>query len=135
MDAESARTVAREWPGEVVWCGWEVGKDALLREPCALSADNPVRQAYRFWSGGAGRSSWDLCAVQWAMDEKAQITRRPPWGTSKSMRAESRKWQAQMGGRHRYLCLKVPRKGRKKQRSEMLEALIGSGRRVVLRVL
>ena len=25
MDAESARTVAREWPGEVVWCGWGGG--------------------------------------------------------------------------------------------------------------
>ena len=123
MDAESARKVAREWPGEVVWCGWEVGKDVIaLREPCALSADNPVRQAYRLWSGGAGRSSWDLCAVQWAMDEESVNYAPSVPGNVEIDARDVTQWQAQSGGRHRYLCLKVSPEKAARSMEETLEA-------------
>ena len=108
MDVESARLVAAQWPGEVVWCGWEVGKDVIaLREPCALSADNPVRQAYRLWSGGAGRSSWDLCTVQWAMDGENANYAPSPAGTVDVDERGVTRWTAREGGRHRYLSLAV----------------------------
>ena len=106
MDVPSARLVAAQWPGEVVWCGWEVGERVIaLREPCALAADNPVRRAYFLHSGGAGRSSWDLCTVQWAMDgENANYAPSPAGTVGVDERGVTR-WTAREGCRHRYLSL------------------------------
>ena len=38
-----------------------------------LQPNNPVRQAYKIWSGGKGRSSWDLIAALFAMNPKSSI--------------------------------------------------------------
>ena len=108
MDVESARLVAAQWPGEVVWCGWEVGERVIaLREPCALAAENPVRRAYFLHSGGEGRSSWDLCTVQWAMDGENANYAPSPAGTVDVDERGVTRWTAREGGRHRYLRLAV----------------------------
>lgn len=106
MDADAARLVAAQWPSEMVWCGFEVGEKVIaLREPCALAAENPVRRAYLLYSGGEGRSSWDLCTVQWAMDgEHANYVPSAAGVVRVDERGVTR-WQAQAGGRHRYLRL------------------------------
>ena len=106
MDVFSARRVAAQWPGEVVWCGWEVGEKVVaLREPCALAAENPVRRAYFFYSGGTGRSSWDLCTVQWAMDgERANYALSEAGEVDVDARGVTR-WRATEQGRQRYLRL------------------------------
>lgn len=108
MDVPSARLVAREWPSEMVWCGWEVGAEVIaLREPCALSADNPVRRAYMLYSGGEGRSSWDLCTVQWAMDEESGNYALSAAGDVEVDVRGVTHWRERMGGRQRYMRLAV----------------------------
>ena len=108
MDVESARLVATQWPGEVVWCGWEVGERVIaLREPCALAAENPVRRSYFLHSGGAGRSSWDLCTVQWAMDGENASYAPSPAGTVDVDERGMTRWTAKEGGAQRYLRLAV----------------------------
>lgn len=75
MDIPSARRLAREWPGEMVYCGFEVGKEViLLKEPNELDERNPVRRAYRLHTQGVGRPSWDPCTVQWAMGDSKPYT-------------------------------------------------------------
>ena len=84
MDVESARLVAAQWPGEVVWCGWEVGERVIaLREPCAL------------------------CTVQWAMDGENANYAPSPAGTVDVDERGVTRWTAREGGRHRYLSLAV----------------------------
>lgn len=106
MDVASARRVAGEWPGEIVYCGWEVGAPVVtLREPCGLDEENPVRTAYRLHSGGAGRSSWDLCTVQWAMEDACgNYALSAPGVIDIDARGVTR-WRAKDGGRHFYLKL------------------------------
>lgn len=62
MDLTSARLILETWPGEINLLGWEAGADVIaLREPHALSPENPVAQAYRLYAGGAGRTA-GICA-------------------------------------------------------------------------
>lgn len=109
MDIASARQVAGDWPGEIVYCGWEVGDQVVaLKEPCDLDAGNPVRQAYWLHSEGEGRSSWDLCTVQWAMDDGTEnYVRSAPGVVSIDERGVTR-WREAHGGRHSYLSLAAP---------------------------
>jgi hypothetical protein len=57
------------WPTPVVFSGYEVG--SLIRTggvlQTAVPEDNPVREAYRLYTGGENRQSWDLTAVWYAV--------------------------------------------------------------------
>lgn len=106
MDVASARLVAAQWPGEMVYCGFEVGAQVVtLREPCPLRPENPVRRAYQLHSGGKGRFSWDLCTVQWAMDGQSADYAPSPAGVIEIDGRGVTRWKGQQGGRHRFLTL------------------------------
>lgn len=108
MDVASARYVADEWPGEMVYCGWEVGAQVVaLREPCGLPAENPVRMAYQLYSNGAGRSSWDLCTVQWAMEGDSENYTVSAAGQIDVDAHGITRWQPRENGKHRYLKLRA----------------------------
>jgi hypothetical protein len=57
------------WPTPVVFSGYEVG--SVIRTggvlQTAVPEDNPVREAYRLYTGGDDRESWDLTAVWYAV--------------------------------------------------------------------
>ena len=68
-DASDAQRVLETWPTEIVFtpgnvCG-DVSTGQTLRDP----RNNPVARAYEVFFGrtGAGRSSWDLCSVLYAV--------------------------------------------------------------------
>lgn len=106
MDVPSARLVAAQWPGEMVYCGYEVGAQVTaLREPCFLAPDNPVRRAYRLHSGGNGRFSWDLCTVQWAMDGHPDCYALSPAGWVEIDERGVTRWREADNGSHRFLLL------------------------------
>jgi hypothetical protein len=69
MDAESTYAVIRDWPTPIIFCGFELGVDIItgvtLQEQ--TPPDNPVRAAYKLYTGGAGRNSWDLVTVHYAV--------------------------------------------------------------------
>lgn len=57
------------WPTPVVFSGFEIG--AAIKTGGVLETsvpeDNPVREAYRLYTGGSDRESWDLTAVWYAV--------------------------------------------------------------------
>ncbi len=57
------------WPTPVVFSGFEVGSAILTGGvlQTAVPEDNPVREAYRLYTGGDDRQSWDLTAVWYAV--------------------------------------------------------------------
>lgn len=108
MDIASARRVADEWPGEMVYCGFEVGKAVImLREPNALDERNPVRRAYRLHTQGVGRPSWDPCTVQWALGGSKSYERSRP-GVIRVDEKGVTHFTEDEAGRHYYLILKIP---------------------------
>lgn len=108
MDIPSARLVASQWPGELVYCGFEVGLPVVaLREPCPLPEEHPVRRAYRLHSGGKGRCSWDLCTVQWAMDDHHPNYELSPAGLIEIDERGVTRWQPEENGPHRFLTLRA----------------------------
>lgn len=107
MDIASARLVAAQWPGEMVYCGFELGiQVSILSEPNRLAPTNPVREAYRLHTRGEGRYSWDPCTVQWAMSDadSALYAVSAPGVIAIDEHGVSR-WRADAGGSHRYLAL------------------------------
>lgn len=71
---EASRFVAAEWPGEIVWHGWEVGQ-ALFTGAALKQAptNDPVRRAYELKPFGGrpaiegGQPSWDQGAALYAV--------------------------------------------------------------------
>ncbi len=62
------------WDQEVVFCGWEVGKQIITGGDylkSKLPQKNPVYQAYELYNNFAGRPAWDQVAVV-LLDEKAE---------------------------------------------------------------
>jgi hypothetical protein len=57
------------WPTPVVFSGFEVGSAIMTGGvlQTAVPEDNPVREAYRLFTGGSDRQSWDLSAVWYAV--------------------------------------------------------------------
>ena len=106
MDLTYARLILETWPGEINLLGWEAGADVIaLREPHALSPENPVAQAYRLYAGGAGRNSWDLCTVQWAMHPDCPFYDPSAPGLVTLDAQGVSRWRPMPGGRHRFLSL------------------------------
>ncbi len=71
-DISSARKVCSRWPGELVFCSYEIG--LALHTGVELQTrgcpENPVRASYALWgaqNGETGRESWDLTAMLYAI--------------------------------------------------------------------
>lgn len=69
MDVPAAQAVFQQWPSPIVCCGLEVGTEVITGKELMEKggADNPVRKAYELYTAGAGRSSWDLITVVYAV--------------------------------------------------------------------
>lgn len=70
QDPPAASVVVRDWPGPMVFSGWEVG--ARIRTGSRLFTEtpvtNPVRRAYELYVGaGNSRESWDQTALYYAV--------------------------------------------------------------------
>ena len=72
-DPASTVYCLENWPLEVVFCGWEVGKQILTGGEYLknrLPKDNPVYRAYQLYNNFAGRPAWDQVAVM-LLDKEA----------------------------------------------------------------
>ena len=109
MDIPSARLLAEKWPGEMVYCGWEVGAPVVaIKEPSPLDEKNPVREAYRLYSGGVGRNSWDLCTVQWAIQPECGFYKLSQPGVIGIDEKGVSRLIPKQDGKHFYLSLNAP---------------------------
>lgn len=105
----AARVVAAEWPGEIVWHGFEIGKDLITGEGLKQTPpDNPVRRSYELKPYGkrpaieGGQPSWDQGAVLYAVrGTNVQGGPVPHPETVRSAKApvEEALWRSVRGGR------------------------------------
>jgi inosine-uridine nucleoside N-ribohydrolase len=97
-DAEASRFVVEQWPGPLVFVGFEIGRDVLtgagLRH---LNPPHPVRRSYELYNQLQTRSSWDLIAVYYAVVGKSSLWSRV-YGRN----------QVQADGRNRWLEVHPP---------------------------
>lgn len=73
-DIEAAQNVTRNWPGSIVYSGFEIGVAIMTGEELRRPEQNPIAMAYKRYAGtkgGAGvigdRHSWDQTAVLYAV--------------------------------------------------------------------
>ena len=73
MDAKAAKEFFELCPCPVAvsYTGSDIITGNLLNSTCPQ--DHPVRRAYQIWSGGKGRSSWDLIAALYAMNPTLSV--------------------------------------------------------------
>jgi len=122
-DRRSAEQLFREWPGEIVVSGFEIG-EAILYAARSIEQDyryvehHPVAGAYRhYMEMPYDRPTWDLTSVLYGVrPERGYFELSKPgkvWVDSESRTH----FEAQPGGKRRYLIAPEPRRGR------ILEAL------------
>lgn len=73
-DIPAARNVAQNWPGPIVYSGFEIGVEIMTGAALTDPETNPVAMAYKLYrwtEGGAGvigdRHSWDQATVLYAV--------------------------------------------------------------------
>lgn len=70
-DPCAAGVVARAWPTPMAFSGFEIGEaiftGAVPEYGAGQAPSNPLHAAYRLYTGGAPRMSWDLTAVLYAV--------------------------------------------------------------------
>jgi inosine-uridine nucleoside N-ribohydrolase len=106
-DPPSAAYVVESWPTPIVFSGSEVGTTIISGNTLDTSvpADNPVRVAYDAYVGsGAGRSSWDLTAVLYAVRGGGGLFAESGQGGTNAIAANgSNVWQPGDAGNQSYL--------------------------------
>ena len=111
---EAARTVAADWPTEIVWHGYEVGN--VLITGAALKQtpkNNPVRRAYELKPFGnrpaieGGQPSWDQGAALFAVrGEEPELWEVIGGGRVIVDDEGNTTWEAGAPGRHAYVKIK-----------------------------
>ncbi|MFN3159009.1 MAG: nucleoside hydrolase [Rubinisphaera brasiliensis] len=123
-DIPSARRLADEWPTPIVWSGFEIGK-ALLYPHESIEQDydyvdhHPVAEAYiRYIPPPHDRPTWDLTSVLYGVFPDRGYFDLSPAGRVNIAEDGMARFEAEEGGRDRYLIVTEAQKGR------VLEALV-----------
>jgi inosine-uridine nucleoside N-ribohydrolase len=128
-DVEASKIVIRDWPTPIYFSGFEIGEkimtgppavrddaDAEREKKTAIEVANesdidPVTRAYRLYTGGEKRNSWDQTAV-WFAVEGLNGGLAEVWEISKPGKMElaedgSNTWKDQADGSHFHLLQKM----------------------------
>lgn len=123
-DIPSARKLAAEWPGPIVWSGFEVGRSILypaksIERDFLWTARHPVVDGYKLYRKFPyDRETWDLTAVLYAArPEDGYFTLSEP-GWVRIDEGGRTRFEPDPAGRHRYLQVNDL------QRARALEAMI-----------
>jgi inosine-uridine nucleoside N-ribohydrolase len=112
MDAKSTYAVIREWPTPIIFSGFELGVDimtgATLQEQ--TPPENPVRVAYKRYTGGDGRNSWDLVTVHYAVRGSAGGYQLSDGGSNEVTPDGQNRWNPSLTtSQHAYIMATVPK--------------------------
>ena len=104
-DAPASAFAVSNWPGPVVFSGYEIGDHIRTGAgAAALPTNSPVRRAYQLYNGLKNRQSWDQSAVLYAVHGAGGL-----WDLQQGGRVEvdptsgSNRWVSAAGGAHAYL--------------------------------
>jgi len=108
---EAARVVAAEWPGEIIWHGFEVGHVLITGQKLKRTpASNPVRRAYELRRHGGrpsiqgGQPSYDQAAALFAVRGASPQSWKVISGGRVSVGVDgSTTWRADPSGKHAYV--------------------------------
>jgi len=108
-DATATLNTVANWPTPAVFTGWEIGDVVLTGAVLQAETppENPVREAYRLFNGGADHRSWDLTAVLAAVRGTAGAFEVCA-GRNVIGGGGSNSWQQDGANPHGYLRLVVP---------------------------
>jgi inosine-uridine nucleoside N-ribohydrolase len=114
IDSASSKFVFENWPGEIIFTGYEIGKDIKtgLKLIASGITNSPVKDVFRIsiplsQEDKYGRMSWDETAVLIAVygAEKFFDTVK---GTIKISSDGSNTWEDNPAGKHFYVVMKAP---------------------------
>ena len=129
-DGPAAYEAIQNWPGTIVFSGWEIGQQIITgRAYAKVKGPHAAKRAYFLFNKWQGRQSWDQTAVLYAgrgLDGGLDAV----WDLSPPGRMVIEKdgengWQAEEGGPHRYLVEKMT----PVEVAEMIEGLMVGERR------
>jgi len=110
-DIEACKKLATEWPTQIVWSGYEVGR-AVRYPATSIEQDygyvthHPLSEAYYLYSPPPhNRPSWDLTSVLYAVYPERGFFDLSPPGTVTVADNALTTFDAQDDGLHRYLLL------------------------------
>ena len=115
LDLNAAQTVASEWPGKIVYSGFEIGRDIFTGEAFNRTPEHPVATAYKLFPAGgigviASSCSFDQTAVYYAV-RGIYNNSESLWQISEPGRVSFidglTKFTPDPNGRHRYLIKKA----------------------------
>ena len=69
-DPTSTKATIENWPGQVVFSGWELGNKIITGGEYlqkSLPPESPVWRAYQLYNDFEGRPSWDQASVLYAV--------------------------------------------------------------------
>ena len=127
-DGPAAYEAIQNWPGTIVFSGWEIGQEIITgRAYAKVKGPHAAKRAYFLFNKWQGRQSWDQTAVLYAgrgldggLDEVWDLS--PP-GRMVIEKDGENGWQAEEGGPHRYLVEKM----KPGKVAEMIEGLMVGG--------
>ena len=111
-DGKAAYEAIHEWPGTIVFSGWEIGQKIITgRKYAKIKGPHAAKRAYFLFNKWKGRQSWDQTAVLYVgrgLDGGLDAV----WDLSPPGRMVIEKdgengWESETGGPHRYLVEKM----------------------------
>jgi hypothetical protein len=110
-DAASAQYALANWPGQIIFSGFEIGRDVLTGgKTTLLPQTSPVRRAYELYNGGLPHKSWDQTAVLYGVhcvtQDRGLWTLSSP-GTCEIDANGRNTWRDDPNGRHQYLIARM----------------------------
>ncbi len=108
-DPESTKIAVENWPGKVVFAGWELGNEIITGADYlknALPQTSPVWRAYQLYNNFQGRQSWDQASILYAIASSDDY-----WGVQEGqclvMEDGSNKWVDKKESYQAYLIKKM----------------------------
>jgi inosine-uridine nucleoside N-ribohydrolase len=125
-DVASARALLREWPGEILLSGFEIGRSMLfpaaaIEHDFAYVKDHPIAEAYRnYMKMPYDRPTWDLTAALYAVRPDRGYFGLSPAGDVTVDDQGRTTFHAEPAGRCRYLTVDPSQRVRTLEAMELL---------------
>ncbi|WP_439482484.1 nucleoside hydrolase [Cyclobacterium plantarum] len=109
-DPESTQITAEQWPGRVIYSGWEIGNEIItggdyLKK--SLKSDSPVYMGYELYNDFSGRQSWDQSILLYLISPDSYWELSPK-GMAIVHDDGSNGWKTDKNGQQQYLMPKTP---------------------------
>lgn len=109
-DPESTKIAVENWPGRVVFAGWEIGNEIITGSDFlkkSLPEESPVWRAYQLYNNFKGRQSWDQASILYAISSSDNYWDLEENGRCVVMADGSNRWAKGDSSNHAYLIPKM----------------------------